>query len=132
MTTSTITSILPYDIEAVWHKVRDVKNYTWRSDISRTEVVNEKQFIEYTKDGFATTFTITLSEPCKRWEFDILNDNMKGHWVGTFKPLGQETEVTFSEDASVNKIVMKPFVKGYLKKQQTLFLTDLRKALENN
>ena len=32
----------------------------------------------------ATTFTITISEPCKQWAFDIENDNIKGHWIGTF------------------------------------------------
>ena len=43
--------------------------------------MNENQFIEYTKEGYPTTFTITAVEPYKRWEFDMENSNMKGHWV---------------------------------------------------
>ena len=59
------------DIQKVWKVVTDVANYTWRRDLGRTEVLNEKQFVEYTKDGYATTFTITVEKPCERWEFDI-------------------------------------------------------------
>lgn len=31
-----------------------------------------------------TTFTVTVNEPYKRWEFDMENGNMKGHWTGVF------------------------------------------------
>lgn len=34
--------------------------------------------------GGATKFTITVSEPCRRWEFDMENNNMNGHWIGIF------------------------------------------------
>lgn len=40
--------------------ITDVKNYIWRTDLSKTEIISDKQFIEYTKNGYATTFTITL------------------------------------------------------------------------
>lgn len=39
------------------------------------------------RDGYATTFTITAMESCKRWEFDIENSNIKGHWTGLFLSL---------------------------------------------
>lgn len=52
---------------------------SWRSDLSKIEILNENQFIEYTKDGCMTIFTITIREPFKRWEFDMENDNIKGH-----------------------------------------------------
>ena len=87
--------------------------YEWRSDLSKIEVINEKQFIEYTKDGFATTFTITVSEPCKRWEFDMENSNMKGHWVGVFSEKDGKTEIDFTEDVTAKKLILKPFVKFF-------------------
>uniref|UniRef100_UPI0040569608 SRPBCC family protein n=1 Tax=Agathobacter sp. TaxID=2021311 RepID=UPI0040569608 len=98
--------------------------------MSRIEVVSENQFIEYTRDGYATTFTITNTVPLERWEFDMENSNMVGHWIGIFKGKGGKTEIDFTEDVTAKKLIMKPFVKGYLKKQQEQYVSDLRKVFE--
>ena len=66
----------------------------------------------------------------KRWEFDMDNTNMTGHWTGVFTSQGEETEIDFTEYVSAKKIFMKPFLKTYLKKQQAQFIMDLKKALE--
>ena len=95
-----------------------------------TEKINEKKFIEYTKEGYATTFVSTVIEPYKRWEFDMENTNMKGHWVGVFTPRGTETQIDFTENVIPQKWFMKPFIKSFLKKQQTQFVLDLKKALD--
>ncbi|MCI8615614.1 MAG: hypothetical protein HFJ01_11095 [Lachnospiraceae bacterium] len=80
------------DIKRVWNIVTSLENYQWRSELTKIEIVNKKQFIAYTKDGFAATFTITVLEPYWRWEFDI-------------------------------------FCKAFLKKQQELYVSDLKKAI---
>ena len=129
MAVSNIKATFPDDIQKVWETVTDVKNYTWRSDLSKTEILNEKQFVEYTKEGYATTFTITASEPYKRWEFNMENGNIKGHWTGIFAQKEEKTEIEFTEDVTAKKFFMKPFVKTYLKKQQALFISDLKNAL---
>ena len=129
MAISNIKAVLQSDIHKVWEIVTSVDNYTWRSDLSKTEVLNANQFIEYTKDGYATTFTTTVTEPYRRWEFDMENDNMKGHWIGLFIQKGGQTEIDFTEDVTAKKIFMRPFVKSYLAKQQALFVSDLKKAL---
>ncbi len=130
MTTSNIKAIIQSDIHKVWEIISEINNYSiWRSDLSKTEAVNEKQFIEYTKDGYPTTFTITVAEPNKRWEFDMENSNMKGHWTGIFTSRGTETEIDFTEQVTAKKFFMKPFVKPFLKKQQAQFVMDLKKAL---
>lgn len=64
-------AMLSSDIHTVWSIITDVEHCTWRSDLRKTEVLNEKQFVEYTKEGYATTFTITVKEPYRRWEFDM-------------------------------------------------------------
>ena len=94
------------------------------------QVINEEQFIEYTKNGYPTTFTITVVEPHKRWEFDMENSNMKGHWVGIFTSIDDKTEIDFTEQVTAKKFYMKPFVKSYLKKQQAQFVMDLKRILE--
>lgn len=131
MAISNIKEIISSDIHKVWETVLNVGNYsTWRSDISKTEVVNQKQFIEYTKGGYSTMFTITVVEPYKRWEFDMENTNINGHWVGIFTSKGNETQIDFTECVTAKKIIMKPFVKFYLQKQQAQFVSDLKKVLE--
>ncbi len=130
MTTSNIKAIIQSDVHQVWKIILEINNYSiWRSDLSKTEAVNEKQFIEYTKKGYPTTFTITAAEPYKRWEFDMENSNMKGHWIGIFTSKGNETEIDFTEHVTAKKFFMKPFVKSFLKKQQAQFVMDLKKAL---
>ncbi len=130
MTTSNIKAIIQSDIHKVWEIISDIHNYSvWRSDLCKTEAVNEKQFIEYTKDGYPTTFTITVAEPYKRLEFDMENRNMKGHWIGIFTSKDTETEIDFTEQVIAKKFLLKPFVKPFLKKQQARFVMDLKKAL---
>lgn len=129
MAVSNIKATFQTDIHKVWEVVTSVKAYTWRSDLSKTEILNERQFVEYTKGGYATNFTITAIEPYRRWEFDMENGNMKGHWIGVFTQKGERTEIDFTEDVIAKKIFMKPLIKVYLKKQQAQFISDLKKAL---
>lgn len=129
MAVSSIKTVIRSDIRQVWEAVTDVAHYTWRSDLSKTEIIDEKQFVEYTKDGYPTTFTVTLTEPFKRWEFQMENTNMKGHWVGVFTEKGERTEVEFTEYVEAKKFYFKPFVRLYLKKQQRQFISDLEKEL---
>ena len=57
------------------------------------------------------------------------NSNMKGHWIGVFTDKGNETKIDFTECVEAKKLLMKPFVKSYLKKQQAQFVADMRKTL---
>ena len=130
MASSNIKAVILGELQKVWDFVLDIENYaSWRSDLSKTEVISDKQFIEYTKDGCPTTFTVTLIEPYRRWEFDMENGNMTGHWAGVFTSKGNETEIDFTEQVKAKKWLLKPFVKSYLRKQQAQFVADIRKAL---
>ena len=130
MASSNIKAVILGGLQQVWELILDIENYAaWRSDISKTEVISDTQFIEYTKDGYPTTFTVTLVDPYKRWEFDMKNSNMKGHWIGVFTDKGNETEIDFTEFVEAKKWFMKPFVKSYLKKQQAQFVADIKRAL---
>lgn len=132
MAVSNIRADFQQNIKVVWEVVTSLENYSWRSDLSKIEILSESQFVEYTKEGYATTFTVTANEPYKRWEFDMENGNMKGHWTGVFTQNGEQTEVNFTEDVTAKKVIMKPFLKTYLKKQQAQYIHDLSKALQKN
>lgn len=117
-------------IEKVWAIVTSLENYRWRSDLSKIEVLEEgKKFIEYTKDGYSTTFMITTFEPFKQYEFNMENDNMQGHWKGIFEKNEFGTSIDFTEDVIAKKVIIKPFVGIYLKKQQKNYIADLKKEL---
>mgnify|MGYP003376491871 CR=1 FL=1 len=65
---SNINAMIDHDIQKVWDVVLAVDKYdSWRSDLSKTEIINDKRFVEYTKNGYATTFTVTENVIPKKW-----------------------------------------------------------------
>jgi len=133
MAISNIRVLLPYDLEKVWSIVISQNNYKWRSDLSYIEVLEDgNRFVEHTKDGYATEFKITSMKQMSRYEFDMDNANMHGHWVGIFSKEQGGCLVDFTENVTAKKIIMKPFVQGYLKKQQATYIADLKRALEQD
>lgn len=105
MAISTITAKFQCEVEKIWEIVTSLEDYTWRSDLDKIVVIHEKQFDEHTKDGYVTKFTITAFEPFKRYEFDMENDNMKGHWTGIFTQKDGQTEINFTEDVTAKKFL---------------------------
>lgn len=130
MATANMKAEFKAGIEKIWDIVTSCTEYAWRSDLSKIEVVEDgKKFIEYTKDGYPTEFTITVFKPYKRYEFDMNNDNMRGHWTGVFSEENGMVTIDFTEEVYAKKAIMKPFVGMYLKKQQAAYLADLKKML---
>lgn len=131
MAISSVKEVFACETEKIWNIVTSLTDYSWRSDISKIEVSESgKEFTEYTKDGYATNFKITAFEPYERYEFDMENENMRGHWTGIFSYSDGKTTIDFTENVTAKKLFMKPFVKMYLKKQQMAYLSDLKKAVK--
>lgn len=125
-----VVAMFSSGVEDVWNVVTDNSNYMWRSDVVKISVCDGgASFVEYTKEGFETRFTIRVKKPFERYEFDIENKNMTGHWVGVFFAHGSGTQIEFTEDIAVRNPVMNLFIGCYLKKQQSRYIEDLRKAL---
>ncbi len=132
MAVSTIKVTLNCNVERIWDIVTSLTDYSWRSDLERIEIIDDKRFIEYSKDGFATTFTVTAKEQYRRWEFDLDNKNIFGHWVGLFTSNGGgQTTIEFTEDVTAKKFFMKPLLKAFLKKRQAQYAEDLKRAPDN-
>ena len=74
MAVSKIKVSFESNVQKIWEIVTSLENYGWRSDLDKIELLNENQFVEYTKAGYPTHFTVTFAEPYKRWEFDMEND----------------------------------------------------------
>ena len=119
----------PCPPEQVWHTMTDLANSAWRSDLSMVEVLDETHFVEHSKSGYVTRFTVTACEPCRIWAFRMENGNMTGSWQGVFEVEENGTCLACTETIRAKHWWMLPFLPGYLKRQQKLYLGDLRREL---
>ena len=130
MPTSKVTVHFSCPVERVWQTVTDLSNTAWRSDLKRVEVLDESRFVEHTKSGYATNFTVTACEPLRRWAFTMENGNMSGSWEGIFEIAEDGIRLHCTETVNAKRWWMRPFVPGYLRRQQRLYLDDLRRELQ--
>ena len=131
MVTANIKGSFSCGLEETWNVVASLEDYEWRSGLEKIEILEAgKKFIEHTVDGYQTTFTITAFEPFSRYEFDMENSNMSGHWTGIFSTKGGKTYIDFTEEVTAKKWWLKPLVGIYLRKQQAMYIEDLKRVLE--
>ena len=129
MATSKALVHFPCPVEQVWQTVTDLAHTAWRSDLARVEVLDGTHFTEHTKSGYATNFTVTACELSRFWAFTMENGNMSGSWEGIFEAAEGGTQLHCTETVAAKHWWLRPFVPGYLKRQQRLYLDDLRKEL---
>lgn len=129
MAVSTAKAFFECGAERVWDTVTSRTDYGWRRELDRIEVLSGTRFVEYTRDGYATTVTVTAVQPCRRWEFDLENSNMQGRCAVVLAQRDGGTEIELTEEAVPKRWWMMPLVKGYLRKQQSRYLRDLEQAL---
>lgn len=129
MAASQVTAEFSCPVETLWHTVTDLEHTAWRSDIERVEVWDAAHFVEHTRGGYATRFTVTACEAPRFWAFTMENCNMSGAWEGHFEETANGSRLVCTETVNAKRWWMRPFVPGYLKRQQALYLNDLRRAL---
>lgn len=131
MIQSEITRVIENTKEKVWEIITNNKDYRWRTDLSKIEIIDENNFIEYTKKGFPTNFKITKKEPYERYEFDLKNENLTGHFIATIREIEKDkVEIKMIEDIEVKSFIMRLLAKSYLKKQQQTYMRDLQEKLK--
>ena len=129
MTTSNMKVTILCPIEIVWDTVTNLKDFSWRSDLKDVKIIDEHNFIEIAKNGIETYFRITECIKYQSWIFEIENKNIKGTWVGKFFSKGDKTILDFTENVVSKKIIFKPFISLYLKRQQRIYFKDLKVKL---
>ena len=129
MTTSNMKVTILCPIEIVWDTVTNLNDFSWRSDLKDVRIIDENNFIEITKNGVETYFRITECIKYQSWIFEIENKNIKGTWVGKFFSKGDKTILDFTEYVISKKIIFKPFISLYLKRQQRIYFKDLKVKL---
>lgn len=129
MAVSNMRATLLYPIEVVWDTVTNLKDFSWRSDLKDVRIIDENNFIEITKNGVETYFRITECIKYQSWIFEIENKNIKGTWVGKFYVEDDKTILDFTETVVSKKLIFKPFISLYLKRQQKIYFRDLKAKL---
>lgn len=135
MRKSNITITLHTDIQKVWNLVTDNNNFKWRSDLSSIEIIDDKKFVEYTKNGFSTEFIITKKDEFKQYEFNMNNKNMVGHWIGIFSETEfGGTKIDFTEEIHIKNPIMEllSYLFMNIKKMQEKYVEDLKRELRED
>lgn len=116
-------TVLQWDIKQFFHKGNQTivewyfKN---KMDAGNVEAFDGMSLIEWTPEG---KIALLKEFGCNENRYDPYKDGIIPHFR-------DETQIDFTENVTPKKWFMKPFVKLYLKKQQTQFVLDLKKALE--
>lgn len=129
MATSNMKVTILCPIEIVWDTVTNLNDFSWRSDLKAVKIIDEHNFIEIAKNGIETYFRITECIKYQSWIFEIDNKNIKGTWIGKFYSKGDKTILDFTENVVSKKIIFKPFISLYLKRQQRIYFKDLKVKL---
>ena len=129
MATSNMKVTILCPIEIVWDTVTSLNDFSWRSDLKAVKIIDEHNFIEIAKNGIETYFRITECIKYQSWIFEIDNKNIKGTWIGKFYSKGDKTILDFTENVVSKKIIFKPFISLYLKRQQRIYFKDLKVKL---
>ena len=129
MATSNMKVTILCPIEIVWDTVTNLNDLSWRSDLKAVKIIDEHNFIEIAKNGIETYFRITECIKYQSWIFEIDNKNIKGTWIGKFYSKGDKTILDFTENVVSKKIIFKPFISLYLKRQQRIYFKDLKVKL---
>ncbi len=122
-----VTFLCP--IKRVWDVVTDLSHHEWRSDMKAINIIDENEFVEVTKAGKKTKFTVTAKKEFTVWEFDLENETIKGHWTGRFYEYREKTTLDFTEVVVPKRFYLKPLIGFYLRKQQKQYFIDLKKEL---
>lgn len=121
--------ILLCPIETVWDAVTNLNDFAWISDLKDIRIIDEHNFIEISKNGIETYFRVTECIKYQSWAFEIENKNIRGTWVGKFYSKGDKTILEFTENIVSKKLIFKPFISLYLKRQQKIYFRDLKVKL---
>lgn len=129
MAVSNVQVMLPFPVETMWDLITSREDYSWRSNLNRIDILNEKQFVEYTKGGDVTTVTVREEMRYRKWELDMENEDINGRWTCMLYSWGDSTEISITEEVNPKKLYLMPFVPLYLEERRVTYIKDLTSVL---
>lgn len=123
-------TMLNCTVEKAWELVTTLETQMdWREDLKKIEILDSRQFIEHTRDGYTTHYTITKVEERQLWQRTLTNEDLVGHTSYTFVEKGNQTLFIMKENMSTSNLLFKIFVKNYLRSHQYNYIQSLKKAI---
>ncbi|MDE6625565.1 MAG: polyketide cyclase [Lachnospiraceae bacterium] len=129
MAVSNLRVMFPFPVETMWDLITSREDYSWRSNLNRIEILNENQFVEYTKEGDVTTVTVREEMKYRKWELDMENKDINGRWTCMLYSWGDSTEICITEEINPKKLYLMPFVPAYLEERRVTYMKDLTRVL---
>ena len=128
MPKSVYQAVFPYPAEVVYHAVADLSCWQWRSDLAGLEILeNGNAFMEISKNGSRTHFTITEKQIGSRYAFEMEGEWFTGQWLGEFSTVPGGTRVVFTEKIRMKRWPLRLIAPLCLplKKMQKTYAIDL-------
>lgn len=75
------------EVAAVFKVITNLKDWSWRSDLTRVEQIGDNRFIEYDRKQRETKIFVTDLRENIQFDYDVENNSYRGHWSGQFAPL---------------------------------------------
>lgn len=128
MPKSVYQAVFPYPAEAVYHAMADLSCWQWRSDLAGLEILeNGNAFMEISKNGSRTHFTITEKQIGSRYAFEMEGEWFTGQWLGEFSAVPGGTRVVFTEKIRMKRWPLRLIAPLCLplKKMQKTYAIDL-------
>lgn len=116
------------DVETVFKTVTNLLDCSWRSDLSKVEQVGDNKLIEYNRKQKETKICITDFRKNIQFDYNVENNNYRGHWSGQFAPLsdgGCRMFLTFDFEP---QSMLGKFVR--VDKFEERYIEDLKKKLQ--
>lgn len=120
-------------VKDVWDIVVDNEHTKWRSNILKTEILDDGKWREYYTPKAFTDFCVTEYKQYVKYSFDMQSKWFSGTWQGYFYPTATGgTKIIFVERVHFRFPVLRWAAQCFwnLKKIQLNYLQDLHKELE--
>lgn len=119
--------VLDDKVANVFKKITDIKNVNWRSDLNVIKGIDDNNFIEYSKKGYPTFYTVLKSTRNKSYELEFTNNKVEGYIKYFLKKEEDKTNIIVTLDITFVNAKFKMIAKHKLKKEWNKFISDLSK-----
>ncbi|WP_125566406.1 SRPBCC family protein [Companilactobacillus insicii] len=117
--------------EQIWDKITNPKDYSWRSNVPKVTIKNDRQYSEINSQTNSTeTYTLVTQTKNESRALDI--DHIDGTGRRTFELYHEDENTTtlkITEEFDAKNKFFQFSINRFFKKQLSIYLDDLDRAL---
>lgn len=104
MLEGTYTETIDSNIVAVYNKIANLEDTSWREDLAGVKKEEEDKYLEAVIDGSVNELTIIKRQPPEYFEYISENKNFRSHWAAKLVKIDENnTEVQIAERLEFKK-----------------------------